>query len=89
MTLTFDEAKTKLAQCNRAELRDHYFGDKEVYFTDKTGNAVAEGYDGTCSTTLHFSDGSVFADTEAVTLIKLGTLIRVERNDSQVEDYLD
>lgn len=83
--MTFEEAKELLMTCNRSELRDHAFGDKEIYFDTPEGEQVAEGYcgGGIVNITVH---RTMFQDDEAAELLKLGHLVKVERNDSQGDD---
>ncbi|MNI79753.1 hypothetical protein D3C73_1362310 [compost metagenome] len=73
-----------LTPCNRLELRDHAFGDKEVYFETTDGKTVAEGYAGREYT---LSIGEVeFTGAEARQLLALGNLTKVDRNDSGADD---
>jgi len=89
MTLSFEEAKALLSTCTRSELRDHAFGDREIYFEDAAGNAVAEGYSGSGDVSIEIS-GSHFVGIEAQQLILLGHVGAVERNDSSGPDeYVD
>lgn len=89
--MTLEEAKELLDQCTRAELRDHAFGDREIYFT-KDGTSVAEGYSGTeCEITIFGTgdgglDDTYFQGSEAYELLRCGTLDSVERNDSTGPD---
>ena len=85
MSVTYEQAIELLSNCDRSELRDHAFGDKEVYFQTKDGNSVAEGYSGSSAVTVCI-DGTEFTDSEARHLLTLGTLINVERNDAGGDD---
>lgn len=89
MTITFDQAKELLSTSNRSELRDHAFGDREVYFEDAQGNEIAAGYYAMTCCDVEFNDGTCFSGEEARILIKMGKLINVERNDSQDDDHGD
>lgn len=80
--MTFDEVKELLQHTTRHELRDHAFGDKEVYFVTATGEQVAEGYWGSSGASVGVG-GTVFEGEEAEQLLKLGALGNVARNDSQ------
>lgn len=44
--MTLEEAKKILDACKRCELRDHAFGDREIYWFDSRGAEVAFGYFG-------------------------------------------
>lgn len=81
MTMTFDEAKELLSNCRRSELRDHAFGDREIFFTDASGNTVAEGYSGSSGTSVYVN-GTEFEGKEGEHLATLGHLGDIERNDS-------
>lgn len=83
--LSIDEAKRVLAACVREELRDHAFGDCEVYWARDIGDGfsvnVAEGYFGNESE-VTIGDGFIFRGEDAMQLRWLGTAGRVERNDA-------
>lgn len=86
MTISFEEASKLLSQCTRNELRDHAFGDREVYFT-LNDEEVAEGYLGGGMASVSIKGkGTEFTDGEARQLLALGTLGQVERNDSMDDD---
>lgn len=85
MPITFQEAKLLLADCQRSELRDHAFGDREVYFVNAVGDTVAEGYSGSSGSSLHVS-GTEFVGKQADELLTLGHQGSVERNDSTGPD---
>jgi hypothetical protein len=81
--MTFDLAKAILAESIRDELRDHAFGDKELYWRNKYGHLIATGYYGRDSTDCAMAGFDVHFDgVEARELVGLGTLGDVERNDS-------
>lgn len=84
--MTFEEAKELLMTCKRNELRDHAFGDKEVYFDTPEGEQIAEGYVGMATVSISVQ-GTEFQDDEAAELLKLGHLVKVERNDGQGDDH--
>lgn len=85
MSVTYEQAIELLSECNRSELRDHAFGDKEVYFETKDGNSVAEGYSGSSAVSVNIGE-TEFVDDEARHLLTLGTLVNVERNDAGGDD---
>ena len=88
--MTFDLAKEILKECTRDELRDHAFGDKELYWKDKFGHLIATGYvsssDSDCGMT---GFDVIFTGSEARELAKLGKLGQVERNDSMEDDDVE
>lgn len=81
MSKAFEEAKALLTNCKRSELRDHAFGDREIYFEDSEGNSVAEGYSGSGGYSINVGN-SYFDGAEAKELISLGHEGNIERNDS-------
>ncbi|MNL63913.1 hypothetical protein D3C87_1880840 [compost metagenome] len=89
MTVTFEQAKELLANCKRSELRDHAFGDREIYFEDAQGVSVAEGYAGSGGYSINFVAGAYFDGTEARELIALGHEGKIERNDSTGPDEFE
>lgn len=78
--MTLEEAKVFLAGCERGELRDHAFGDAEVWWT-KDGANVAGGYFGE-SSEVSIDGHGAFRGREADELRSVGKLGAVERNDS-------
>lgn len=87
--MDLQETKALLEKCTRQELRDHSFGDTEVYWT-QNGKEVAGGYFSASEATVWFSTESVidetnFHDDEARELRKCGTL-QVSRNDETGPD---
>lgn len=84
MALTLDEAKALLATCVRSELRDHYFGDAEVYW-EKDGAEIAVGYFGETAQIV-FEGAARFDGDEARELRRCGTKGTYERNDSTGPD---
>lgn len=87
MNLTLEQAQQLLKDSHRFELRDHYFGDKEVTFKDPTtGKTIAEGYSGGAACDVSFLQGSEFHGEEAYLLLQMGKLIKAERNDSMVDE---
>jgi len=88
ITMDTDEAREVLSACQRSELRDHAFGDKEVYWT-RDGEDVGVGYfgGGRASVWIHKEDTDFTADGEtARELSECGTLKHVERNDEMGPD---
>ena len=77
---TFEQAKALLNDCERDELRDHAFGDAEVYWM-LSGEEVASGYFGIEAQEVYVN-GLVFRGDEARELRQCGTCGRVERNDA-------
>lgn len=88
---SFDEAKTFLDKCERSELRDHYFGDREVSW-HLDGVEVAFGYLGPSSQSV-----SIFRPVtnemvwdcdgkEARNLSYAGKLTELSRNDTEGPD---
>lgn len=85
MDITYDEAVELLTNAKRSELRDHFFGDKEVYFTSDDDRSIAEGYSGNSAVSI-MVQGTEFTGDQAAELLTLGTLVAVERNDSDTND---
>jgi len=87
--MTLEEAMTILNSCQRGELRDHAFGDREVYW-DRDDTMVAEGYFGrTAAVGFYDSDGNEIAEftgDDAYKLSKCGELRGVSRNDETGPD---
>lgn len=75
------EAKAILDDCDRDELRDHAFGDREISWT-RSGFEVAYGYDTGKECGVHIVGDTAFEGDDARLLIDCGTLAHVERNDS-------
>jgi hypothetical protein len=83
--MTFEEAKEILGRCERLESRDHYFGDREVYWV-LDDRDVADGYfgGGTASVYINAEDDSdrgEFHGEEARELAKCGAKVTIGRND--------
>ena len=81
--MTFEEALYLLMSCKREELRDHAFGDAEVYWM-KDGKEVAVGYYGTSSSV--GIDGTSFTGEEAAKFRYVGRQGKIERNDETGPD---
>lgn len=83
LEMDFDLAAKILSESIRDELRDHAFGDKEIYWRNNYGHQVATGYVGSSGAECAMDGFDVsFSEAEARELAKLGTLGQVERNDS-------
>lgn len=82
--MELEEAKRVLNGCTRQELRDHAFGDKEVYWLKGT-QEVACGYFGGGHAEVSIfkpaKDSTDFTGEDALTLRECGTVGEVERND--------
>lgn len=86
--MTLEQAKEILNSCFRFELRDHYFGDREITWKDSKGVEVAYGYFGNDQTVnLVAAPDVYFRGPAAYQLVKCGKLKQVERNDEQGEDF--
>ena len=86
--MTFAEAKNLLGLCKRYENRDHYFSDREVYWT-RAGREVAEGYFGGGSADVYIHEeynGRAFHGQEALELSKVGKEVEIGRNDTAGDD---
>lgn len=89
----FEYAKELLARCDRAESRDHTFGDREVYWT-YNGVDVADGYFGGGSADVYVLDNTSdvdgdrysFKGEKARELSKLGKTVTIGRNDETGPD---
>lgn len=85
--MTFDLAREILNESIRDELRDHAFGDKEIYWRNNYGHMVATGYVGPRRVECGMAGFDVsFSEEEARRLARLGTLGNVERNDSMDDE---
>lgn len=78
--MNVDSAKIILNSCTREELRDHAFGDVEIYWF-KNGKEIAFGYFGGTAHTVSLSPVTKFEWAEARELRECGALGHVERND--------
>jgi len=80
--MNLQEAKTLLDGCERLELRDHAFGDKEVTWK-KDGIVIAIGYAGSAaaSVTITVDPTASFGNDDARSLMSCGTPGSVGRND--------
>lgn len=84
--MTLDEAKVLLSGCIRDELRDHAFGDAEVYWS-KSGDEVAHGYFSGKNADVYFvNERDSFKDDEARQLRNCGHSGRFSRNDETGPD---
>lgn len=92
--LNKEETRTLLSTLKRSELRDHAFGDREIFWEDSSGKLIAEGYAGGSGTPCVGSSNEEtplefefsFTGSDALDLVKCGTLGNVERNDSTGPD---
>lgn len=78
--MNVEEARDILNGCDRHELRDHAFGDREISWT-RRGLEVAFGYSDGRECGVHLVDGNAFEGQDAKGLVNLGTLRHAERND--------
>lgn len=78
--MNINTARIILDDCIREELRDHAFGDVEVYWF-KDGKEIATGYFGSQNSEVALSAKSHFRGNEARVLRECGTLGAVSRND--------
>lgn len=95
--MDLNEAREILNSATRSENRDHYFGDREVYW-DKDGEEVASGYFGGTAreVTIIISRDNpsenqpmqtiTFEGDEAYELVKCGASVDIGRNDSTGPD---
>lgn len=88
--MTFEEAKKFLNECVREESRDHYFGDREIYWRKEIDGEmvdVADGYFGPGSRQVWIMDPKVdmdrseFTGEQAKELASCGKVIFIGRND--------
>jgi hypothetical protein len=86
--MTFEQAKNLLGMCKRFELRDHAFGDREVYWK-REDVEVGEGYFGGGSSEVYINEefgGVTFRGEEARALSKCGIDVTIGRNDETGPD---
>lgn len=84
--MTREEAKELLNGCERHELRDHAFGDAEIFWENK-GEVVAEGYFGASFAEVWIkSTGVRFTNDFAWDMRKCGELGETSRNDETGPD---
>lgn len=92
---TFDTVKDFLNQCERSELRDHAFGDRELFWAFD-GVDVAGGYFNRDGRSVWINDCEIvfkgdvlmlvhteFSGDEALELSKCGKVGKIYRNDMQ------
>jgi hypothetical protein len=87
--LTFEEAMKLLGSCKRYESRDHYFNDREVYWS-RGDSEVAEGYFGGGSGSVYIHEefgGGSFIGEEARELATRGSDPEIGRNDETGPDF--
>jgi hypothetical protein len=73
-------ARLVLNNCTREELRDHAFGDAELFWF-KDGKEIATGYKGNGHDEVYLTPKTRFVGAMARELQSCGTLGHVERND--------
>lgn len=85
--MDLEAAKELLNKCVRQELRDHSFGDVEVFWM-LDGKEIASGYFGGGDAGLSFEEieGAHFQGTDALELRDCGNIGHVERNDETGPD---
>lgn len=85
--MDLEEAKTLLSGAIRHELRDHAFGDTEVYWVLK-GKEIATGYfgGGTADVSIISNSNTSFEGEDARALRNLGEMGDVARNDETGPD---
>lgn len=82
--MNLNDAKTLLNTAQRDELRDHAFGDCEVYWS-KDNDDIAAGYFGSDEESVQIGS-VVFTGADARALRQCGSTGRVGRNDSTGPD---
>lgn len=87
--MTYAEAYKLLCEASRHEVRDHVFGDREVYW--KLGELeIADGYFGGGSAEVHITyeeDGTSFRGEDARQLVECGREVHISRNDTTGPDH--
>jgi hypothetical protein len=85
---TYEQALNLLGLCERGELRDHAFGDREVFWI-RNGVEVAGGYFGGGNADVWINEefgGGSFKGNEARELAARGSNVKIERNDETGPD---
>jgi len=92
-TLNILEVKVLLDQCKRNELRDHAFGDREIYWLHPTLGYIAFGYSGpNVEFTMNNEKGEAIefnpplSETDIRSLFTHGNPDKIIRNDSTGPD---
>lgn len=88
--LSLQDAIKLLGRCTRYENRDHYFGDREVFWRDIDGEEVADGYFGGGSADVFIHEeygGGSFKGSNAKALVTVGKNTVFGRNDETGPDY--
>lgn len=86
-TMDYDKACVLLTKCTRHELRDHCFNDRELTWVDGFGHLVALGGAGSTGYSVQMVGfEEEFTESQARTMIDLGTLGEIERNDETGPD---
>ena len=86
-TMDYDKACELLAKCTRHELRDHAFNDRELTWVDGYGHLIALGGAGSSGYSVQMMGfKEEFTESQARTMIDLGTLGEIERNDETGPD---
>lgn len=93
--MNFDQAKEFLNECERGESRDHYFGDREIFWRKEINGEmvdVADGYFGGGIRQVWIMDPTVdmdrdeFSGQHAAELAKCGKRAIISRNDETGPD---
>lgn len=94
--MNFEAAKKLLDECERVEVRDHFFEDREIYWrleVDGEPVDVADGYfSRQTGATVYIMDPKVdmdvveFTGEQARELAKCGKIVRFARNDETGPD---
>lgn len=90
VTIALERVQLLLSESRRTELRDHAFGDRELNWYHPIYGPIASAYSGSSGNTIsvryeeagkiHYFESLDYTETR--TLFLLGTLARIERNDS-------
>lgn len=83
--MELSDAKTELNMCERQELRDHAFGDVEIFWM-RGEEEWASGYFGGGTAEVYLPEGISFKGSEAHELRRCGTRGVISRNDETGPD---
>ena len=84
--MTLEEAKQRLNNCTRHELRDHAFGDREIGWYSNAGMHVAEAYISRDESNVYIGEDATFTGADALALATCGKQGTIERNDTTGPD---